>query len=731
MDESLFSPHWYRIANLHPQLRPHVSVRRQTMRGQLWYVLHNEAGRRFHRVNAQAYELIGRLDGQRSVGDLWNVLIKLHGDAAPTQGDVIRILGQLTEAGLVQAEVTPDVRQLAARRQKTERRAQRARLNPLSFRLPLFDPTALMERCDGLARFVFNYAVLCLWLVGVLAAGALAWAHRGELLAQASAMAQTPRSLLWVWLVYPLMKVVHELGHALALRRFGCASHEVGVSFMLLMPLPYIDATSSHQLARRRERALISAAGIMVELALATVAMFVWLNVEPSWVQDLAFAAMGLGGVSTLLFNGNPLMRYDGYYVMSDVLDLPNLAGRSAEFWRLMAARALKRLFRPVSQIPPDKPKPGDMLDTGAGGDRFETLAWALYSPASWLYRVLLSAGLVFWLAEHSATLGLVLAAWMSFTLFLAPLFKGWTTLSADPELSRQRGKTLASCIGALALVVAVIGWVPWSSSVVTQGVVWPTEKAQVRALTDGEVVQLLVRDGQRVMAGEPLVVLRNPDLAMKLGAARARVELSQAQLAAAFMVNPLDAGNAQAAVERDERAQEQAQTDVDSLTLRAGRDGVFVLPQANDWDQRQVLKGTVIGYVIDANDVMVRTVVDEHDVGAVRSRVRSVSVQLEEARGQRLTARVVREVPAAANQLPSPALAERNGGSFATDPADKQMTRTQGPAYIFDVALPQAQLPRMGGRVYVRFDLAPQTLWQRLSWRMRQLFLRHFADAH
>lgn len=723
MNESLFSPHWYRIANLHPQLRPHVSVRRQTMRGQLWYVLHNEAGRRFHRVNAQAYELIGRLDGQRSVGELWSVLIKLHGDAAPTQSDVIRILGQLTEAGLVQAEVTPDVRQMSARRQTREKQALRARLNPLSFRLPLFDPTSLMERCDGLARFVFNHLMLWLWIGLVLVGGGLAWSHKGELLAQASAMAQTPRSLLWVWLVYPLMKVLHELGHALALRRFHCESHEVGVSFMLLMPLPYVDATASHRLAHRSERALISAAGIMVELALASVAMLVWLNVEPSWLRDFAFAVMALGGVSTLLFNGNPLMRYDGYYVLTDLLDLPNLAGRSGEYWQTLASRGLKRVL--------GLSKPDEADDGLEAEGRFEALAWLLYSPASWVYRVVLASSLVFWLAEHSALLGLALGVWMGLNLFVSPLVKGWAVVSSDPDLSSQHGKTLAIGLSTLALLIVLVGWVPWSSSVLTQGVVWPTDNAQVRARSDGEVVQVLVQDGQRVKAGDPLVTLRNPELAARLEVAQARVQVAQAQLAAAFMSNPLDAGNAQAALDRDQQALDQVQGDVDGLTLRAGRDGVFALPQASDWDRRHVLKGSIIGYVIDAADVTVRAVVDEHDVGAVRSRVRSVSVRLDEAVGQGLPARVVREVPAAANQLPSSALAERNGGPFAVDPADTQMTRTQGPAYIFDLALPDAQLPRIGGRVYVRFDLTPQTLWQRMSWRFRQLFLRHFADVH
>ncbi len=725
MNESLFSPHWYRIANLHPQLRPHVRVRRQTMRGQLWYVLHNEAGQRFHRVNERAYELIGRLDGQRSVGELWSVLIKLYGDAAPTQSEVIRILGQLTEAGLVQAEVTPDVRAQSARRQQSERRAARARLNPLSFRLPLFDPTAVLERGTGLAHAVFRPAMFWFWLALVLLAGGLAWGHRGELAAQASELAQTPRSLLWVWLVYPVMKLLHELGHGLALRRFDCESHEVGVSFMLLMPLPYIDATSAHRLSQRSRRALVSAAGIMVELTLAALALLVWLNVEPSWVKDLAFVVMSLGGLSTVLFNGNPLMRYDGYYLLCDVLDLPNLATRSTEHGLALVAGALKR----VLGMKPPKPADDDGEAQGPVGDGLEQVAWTLYSPLSWAYRTALSASLVLWLAEYSALLAIALAVWLSLSLVVTPVQRCWAAVHGDPDLGRARGKTLAVSGVVLAGVVTLVGFVPWSSSVMTQGVVWPTEQAQVRAAADGEVAQLLVRDGEPVRAGQPLVVLRNPDLAMRVQVAEARVQVAQAQLASAYTSNPLDAGNAQAALERDQQALAQEQAEADHLTLRAGRDGVFVLPQADDWANRHVLKGTLIGYVIDASNVTVRAAVSEQDVGAVRARVRSVSVQLDEALGQRQPGQVIREVPAAANQLPGAALAERNGGPFATDPDDKQMLRTTGPVYLFDVALPGAELAHLGGRVYVRFDLAPQTLWQRLAWRARQIFLRHFAD--
>lgn len=144
MQDTLLSPHWYRISGLHPRLRPHVSVRMQTTRGQPWYVLFNQATGRHHRVNAQAYQMVGRLDGQRSVDEVWQILLEQCGDEAPSQHDVIRILGQMTDAGLIQAEVTPDVRRMVQADDERQRKKRRARLNPLAFRMPLFNPSMLI-----------------------------------------------------------------------------------------------------------------------------------------------------------------------------------------------------------------------------------------------------------------------------------------------------------------------------------------------------------------------------------------------------------------------------------------------------------------------------------------------------------------------------------------------------------------------------------------------------------
>ena len=124
--------------------------------------------------------------------------------------------------------------------------------------------------------------------------------------------------------VLSIIKGLHELGHALAVRRWGGEVLEAGFSLFVLVPTPYVDASASAAFAARHQRLVVAAAGIMVELAIAAAALVVWLNVQPGWARDLAFVTMFIASVSTLIFNANPLLRFDGYYMLCDALHLPN-----------------------------------------------------------------------------------------------------------------------------------------------------------------------------------------------------------------------------------------------------------------------------------------------------------------------------------------------------------------------------------------------------------------------
>ncbi|MGQ0599086.1 PqqD family peptide modification chaperone [Aquabacterium sp.] len=718
MQDALLSPYWYRIARLHPRLRSHVSVRMQSTRGQAWYVLHNQATGRYHRVNAQAFEVVGRLDGRLTVDEIWQSLLHQQGDAAPTQHDVIRILGQLTDAGLVQAEVTPDVRQIMDMGEERLRREKRTRLNPLSFRLGLFNPSALLERLFPLVRGLFTPTVLAAWFV--LAAVALlgAWFNWPELRTYGHAHFLTPRFLATVWVMYPLMKGLHELGHALMLRRFGCEVPEVGINFFMFVPMPYVDASASNRLTSRAQRALVAAAGIMVELALAAVGLGLWLAMEDGLLRELAFTLMTLGGLSTLLFNGNPLMKFDGYFVACDMLDLPNLAQRSAraneQRWLRLVAWLLRMPYEQQGQ---------------AESDRLSRLILQLYAPVSWGYRMMVSAVMVGWVADKASWLGLAILIWMIWSLVLQPCRQWVNSLQQAPGFESVRALAAWGGVLAVAGAMALLALVPLPSSVVADGVVWLPPDAQVRATSDAEVEAVLVRSGQRVVPGQALIRLRDPVLLTQRTILMAQIDGTRSELNAAFGVEPLKVSNAQQALARDYAQLGKIDEDLSNQVLRAVQAGEFVLSRQEDLDQRQVSRGQLLAYVMSDAPTVVRVVISQRDIDDVRGRLERVAVMLQERPGRMLRAKPSGQTPAALERLPSPALGNKVGGPVPTDAADADGLKPAEPMFTMDVVLDE-HIPRAGGLAKVKLELVPRPLLQTWAMRARQLFLKHFSDV-
>jgi len=210
--DSLFSSRWYRVAGVHPSLRAHVRVSRHTYRGQIWYLLQDAASGRHHRVDETAFHFIGRMDGARTVDEIWHSMFNSLGERSPTQDDTIEMLCQLSENGLLQCEITPDVAELFRRGRQRARKRRMSMLNPLAFRVPLLDPDQLLTRLAPLARFLFHPIVAVLWAV-VIGMTLLSVASSWETIRSFAAVHMlTPRYLLLMWITYPFIKALHELG---------------------------------------------------------------------------------------------------------------------------------------------------------------------------------------------------------------------------------------------------------------------------------------------------------------------------------------------------------------------------------------------------------------------------------------------------------------------------------------------------------------------------------------
>jgi putative peptide zinc metalloprotease protein len=342
MEKTLFSNSWYRVAELKPFVRSHTEIHRHSYRGKVWYVLQDHANGRFHRFSEESYLLIGLMNGKRSLQEIWEATCEKLADDMPTQDEVIALLSQLNKADLLQSDISPDMASLN-RRSRKDRKAKFMNTirSPLSIRVPILDPDRFLEKTKGIVAPFFTVPALIAWMIIVFTAAVLAFVHWNELTTNLADRVLALENILLFWLIYPLIKAAHEFGHAYAVKRWGGEVHEMGLIFLVFIPIPYVDATAATAFREKRQRIAVGAAGIAIELLIASLAMFLWLNVGAGALRSAAFNVMLVAGVSTLLFNGNPLLRFDSYYVLSDLLEIPNLGTKSNRYLGYLAQRYL------------------------------------------------------------------------------------------------------------------------------------------------------------------------------------------------------------------------------------------------------------------------------------------------------------------------------------------------------------------------------------------------------
>ena len=712
MTGSLLSASWYRVANLKPRLREHARMHRHRYRGEVWFVVSDPVSGRTHRFTLAARLILNGMDGQRSVDELWHIANKRLGEFAPTQDELINLLGQLHIADLMQCDVSPDVSELFLRGQRQNRAKTRQTIgNPMSIKLPLIDPDLMLEKWRPFVEVVWNRWGALAWLLMVVPALILALSHWGELTNNISDRVLASNNLFMLVMLFPCIKVLHEMGHAIATKMRGGEVHEMGVMLLMLMPVPYVEASAATTFRSKRDRALVGAAGMLVEMLVAAFAMYLWLLLEPGLLRSLAFNTMLVSGVSTVVFNGNPLLRYDGYYILADLIEIPNLAMRANRYIGYVVERYL---FQAREIRAPQTTK----------GER---IWFMFYAPASFLYRTIVSIGVIFFIASKFFVIGILLAVWGFFMTLLMPLLRLAGHLANSPTLKRVRVRAYVTTGVTLSLVLLFIAYVPMPFHTQAEGIVWLPEQAIVRAGSNGFLSQLLVQTGSLVRAGDPIAQSVDPALEAQLRESQAKVAEQKARFDALFVDDRVAAELARKDMEREQTVLTRLQDRTENLTVRSSQDGRFVATQSQDMLGRFYRKGELLGYVLDQVKPVVRVVVPQDDADIVRLLSRRVELRNAYRINDVLTGTVMRDAPGGIVKLPSRALTIEGGGQIAVDPHDSQGLTALKHTFQLDIDLPLDGQMLYGGRVYVRFEHINLPLGEQWYRRIRPMFLSHF----
>jgi putative peptide zinc metalloprotease protein len=724
VDRPTFSESWYRVADLHPRLRATVQVHRQHFRGQMWQVLQDPTSNQFFRVNDSAYTFIALLDGRRTVADVWETCNAELGDNAPTQGEVIQLLGQLYTSNLLQGELPPDAEGLLGRFQKRRMREVRGKVMNLMFiHIPLFDPDAFLNRWVKLFGKLFSWPGFVGWLM-LIGVGISAVIGRAGELTDPARNVLDPANLPFLYIGILLTKVVHEFGHAFACKRFGRLDggggevHVMGVMLLVLTPLPYVDASSCWAFRSKWRRVLVSSAGMLSELALASVAAIIWSKTSPgTTIHVICFNMMFVASISTLLFNANPLLRYDGYYILSDIIEIPNLSNRSRQYLYYLVRKyawGVRRVTNPAH----------------SAGEK----AWfVFYGIASTIYRVFICVAILLRVADKLFIVGAILAIGAFISWVITPLFKFIHYLATSGELARTRGRAVGSTLLTLAAIVVLLGQVKFPDRVRVQGIVSVPAGSQAELWTDvgGQVVSAVPSGTWVTPDGEPVMVLANPELEARYQALlceRVRLEVERRLLRER---QPAMAAPARRAIDALDRDIETVTEQLAALRVQAPREGVWLSPEYSRSSGQYASPSQPLGTVLDGRTMIIRAAVDQPDAILIEQALRepgAVAIRVVSRPDLELTGTIHSVAPTAREELFSPALSFAAGGSVATDPTDQ--TGRMADQRIFEVVvIPDAtDVPlRIDQRVVLRFEMPPKPLAQQWWRRVLQLVQQRF----
>ena len=714
----LHSEDWYRVSSLCPRLKPQVDIALHEYRNIPWFVLTDKSSGRSFRLLAEDYEIVRRFDGKTRINSIWNDLAWGRSRDLPPQDEFLELLSKLYDAGVIAVDVLPQFSGLArTQRDKSREWITRFMRSPVSQKVPLFNPSRLLESAAIMrfAHFVFGPfggLLLISIIFGGLYTAASNWT---PLTTNLGDRVLEPNNLLIIALVYPFVKLLHEFAHALGVRRYGGNVTNVGIMFLVFVPMPFVDASQANAFRSHGARAIVTAAGVLAEFAIAGIAIMVWAYLDPGVFRAVMFNTVLICTVSTIFFNGNPLLRFDAYYVLADLTQTPGLATRGQAI--------LGRIGYSIMGVDPGP-------DTENGGFR-ERIWMGTYAVAAALYRLFIVFAIAFALTGMLGLAGQFLAVWVLIGGLIWPNAKAIKKLVTAPATKTRKWKVMRRFIilfGTLILLLAVF---PLPSRTTVQGVVLTDPDAPVYANAEGFVSAIFVKDGEQVREGQLLFALERGDLEVELEAIEARIAATQARLRLAQTSGEgalADAIGRELGALTDGLAQIREQ--IVFTDIHAKRDGFWMFAAPTPTRGGLISRGTILGWVVSDERRRIVAQVPQKNGDDLVAGVTAVSILVNFKDRRDIPLSQVAYRTDATRSLPDPLLADRLGGPIVTDlESPPEQIRALRAAFNLFIDVSHNDLPP-GRTVIVKLSHPPATFFSQVWPRMISIIGSRFGPG-
>ena len=489
--------------------RPDLEGRKQRYQGRVYWVVKEPVGLQYFRFEEEEYAILQMLDGQVSLEEIAERFEAEFPPQTIRVEELQNFVGMLHRSGLVLSDTAGQGVQLKKKRDERRRKELLGAMgNILSFRFKGFDPERILNGIYPYVRWFFTVPVMLACCALALAALILVMVQFHEFQSRLPSFQNFFAAQNWLLLatVLGITKVIHEFGHGLSCKHFGGECHEMGIMFLVLTPCLYCNVSDSWMLPNRWHRAAIGAAGMYVEVVIASICTFVWWFSEPGWLNYICLNVMFVSSVSTIMFNANPLLRYDGYYILSDILEIPNLRQKASSILNRKLAWWCMGL---EEQEDPFLPKRHQLL-------------FAFYTVASFFYRWFILLSILYFLNKVFEPYGLkvigqMIALASLYGLVVMPFWKVYQFFRVPGRWSKVKRMRVVITLLLLGAVVGGILFIPFPSSVWCLFVLQPHDATSVYVEVEGVLEDVDVKAGDQVERGALLATLSNPDLEIAL----------------------------------------------------------------------------------------------------------------------------------------------------------------------------------------------------------------------
>lgn len=690
-----------RLGELPLAIRSDLHVSRQMQQGKAVYVVHDPVSFRTHRLTLENYQLLVRLNPAENLGSNFQTLVRQGHLSTDDREYFYQFALHLHQLGMIVLPVANGAklyeqhgRQMAAKK--------RGRLQSILFlRVPLAHPDAFLARTAPRVKWLFHSAFVAVWALAGLLALYLIGSRFAEFMQPVNSLLAT-ENLPFLWLSFVVLKVWHELGHGYACRIHGGAVPEMGMLLIVGTPAAYVDATAAWSFPERWKRLVVMLGGMYFETLVAIPAVFVWAFSNSPMLSSCAYQLVMMASLITVLFNANPLMKYDGYFIAGELLGIQNLRSR--------ADKQVQAIFKTCCLNLPFKPAAADL--------RTQCIL-AIYGILASMYKTVLVLSIAMMIALKFPLIGLAIAALHLTTSLGGAWWKLARYLFRDPEVQPVRMRAAAIGVCVLIVVPALIFVLPMPFGVVSNGVVAASTEHYLNAEMPGEFTALNAAPGDDVDDSQPVLILTNPDVEAEFRLSKARLQEAVLARDILFARDRIQALQMEPRIQQLKRELLESQRRFATLQITSPGSGLLarILPESQRG--QFVSSGETVGIVVDGQPVL-RTWLTEDQLGGVACESgQLVEYRLAGRSETTYTARLLNIEPAAETGRLNQALTFVAGGDILLDP---QTGRPVQPLFQVDFEPQEQQILRLadhGTRLSLQLPRNGQTIAEWVTHRI------------